>query len=185
MRVIAGKAKGRILKSPKVGWGVRPLTDKARAALFNILGEKHVGANFLDLFAGTGAVGIEALSRGADVAFFVESNRQVVNLIRQNLELTGLAGQAEIYSLDVLKAVEMLARRRAEFDIIYLGAPYDSLYLTKSLEQLAGNSLLAKNGLLIAEHRKQQQLAPQYGRLSKYRENRYGETVFSFYKVSE
>ena len=137
MRVISGKAKGRKLKYPKLAKSrrIRPLTDQAREALFNILGADIAGGLFLDLFAGTGAVGIEALSRGAEIAIFVERDRKVVGAIRENLELTGFTDRAEVYSLDVLKAVKVLDRKGSRFDFIYLGAPYGSPDLVKALEK--------------------------------------------------
>ena len=171
------------MKAPKKGWNVRPLTDQARGALFNILREKVIDAYFLDLFAGTGAVGIEALSRGAKLAFFVELNRQVVELIRQNLELTGFKDQAEVYAVEVIRALNLFSGKQARFDIIFMGAPYDSPVLEKALKKLSEMEILSDSGLLIAEHRKQHQLAGEYGKLARFRAERYGETVFDFYKV--
>ncbi|HVN67578.1 MAG TPA: 16S rRNA (guanine(966)-N(2))-methyltransferase RsmD [Candidatus Sulfotelmatobacter sp.] len=180
--MIAGKAKGLHLKTPKADGRVRPLTDRAREALFNILAEKVGGSSFLDLFAGTGAVGIEALSRGAKIAIFVELNRQVVALIRQNLAITGFTDRAEVYAVDALKAVNILNGKGARFGIIFIGAPYDSPLLAKVLDKIAEGGLLAPDGVLIAEHRKQQEMAIEYGKLQMYRTARYGETVFDFYK---
>ncbi len=170
------------MKGPKRGWRVRPLTDQVREALFNILGARVVDSSFLDLFAGTGAVGIEALSRGASIALFVEMNRQVVAMIRENIELAGFADRTEVYAVDVLRAINILRGKRASFDIIFLGAPYDSPVLEKALDKLAEASLLKPDGLLIAEHRKHQPVAQSYGRYEKCREARYGETMLSFYK---
>lgn len=173
------------MKTPKKSWRVRPLTDQARGALFNILATKIADASFLDLFAGTGAVGIEALSRGAAVAFFVELNRSAVSLIRENLELTGLAERAEVFALDVLRAVKLLDGKGAKFDLIYLGAPYDDPVLEVSLKLLAGSQLLNQGGSVIAEYRRQQVIADNYGGLERYREARYGETVLGFYRMKK
>jgi 16S rRNA (guanine(966)-N(2))-methyltransferase RsmD len=182
LRVIGGKAKGRGLKTPKKSWSVRPLTDQARGALFNILAEKTPDASFLDVFAGTGAVGIEALSRGARLAIFVELNRHAVQLIRENLALTGFTDRGEIYAVDAVRAVAILAGKGASFDLIFLGAPYDSPVLEKVLGKLGETGLLAPDGILIAEHRRQHALADDFGKLKKFREARYGETVLAFYK---
>jgi 16S rRNA (guanine(966)-N(2))-methyltransferase RsmD len=171
------------LKTPRQARGVRPLTDQARGALFNILAAKVPDAVFLDLFAGTGAVGIEALSRGAKIAIFVELNRPVVSLIRQNLELTGFSDRAEVYAVDVIRGLNLLHSKGAKFDIIFMGAPYDSPVLEKALNKLAETDLLNPDGILIAEHRKQQVLAEKYGGLSNFREARYGETVMTFYRM--
>lgn len=161
---------------------LRPLTDQAREALFNILGEKAVDSYFLDLFAGTGAVGIEALSRGAKIAIFVELNRLTVSVIRQNLELTGFSDRAEVYAVDVIRALNLLNRKGAKFDIIFMGAPYDRPVLEKALVKLSETEILKPDGVLIAEHRKQHALMDSYGKLRRYRESRYGETVLTFYE---
>lgn len=181
MRIIAGKAKSIRLKTPKQSRGVRPLTDQARGALFNILGDKTAGSRFLDVFAGTGAVGIEALSRGAKIAFFVEISRPVVELLRRNLEITGFRDQAEVYAVEVMRALNIFAGKQARFDIVFMGAPYDSPVLEKALKKMSETEILKPEGVLIAEHRKQHRLQEEYGKLKVLRETRYGETVLSFY----
>ena len=184
MRVIAGKAKGKTLKFPKLSKerNVRPLMDRAKEALFNILGAKVEDCYFLDLFAGTGGVGIEALSRGARIAIFVEKDKKVVETIRENLGNTNLYEFAEIYSLDVLRAIKILSSKGIKFDIIFVGAPYDSFILEKSLGLLTKVELLCENGLIVAEHRHKQVLSEKYGALVRFRESKYGETAFSFYR---
>jgi 16S rRNA (guanine(966)-N(2))-methyltransferase RsmD len=179
VRVISGKAKGRKLKAPS---RARPLTDQAKEALFNILKDRVVDTCFLDLFAGSGAVGIEALSRGARLAFFVELNRQAVRVIRDNLETTGFSDQAEVYAVDALRALNIFGRKEAKFDIIYIGSPYDSPVLAKVMEKLGETGLLKGKGVVIAEHRKQHRLEEIYGCLKAFRESKYGETVFTFYE---
>lgn len=182
MRVISGKAKGKRLKAPSQA---RPLTDRAKEALFNILRGKVVDCSFLDLFAGSGAIGIEALSCGARKAVFVELDRKAVSIIRQNLKNTELTELADVYALDVLHALRILGRKKTKFDIIFLGAPYDSPTLEKALEKLGELELLKHTGVVIAEHRKQHKLQEEYGRLKIFRENKYGETVLGFYKIQD
>jgi len=184
MRIISGKAKGKKLKAPKLAKGkrVRPLTDQAREALFNILGDRVPESYFLDLFAGTGAVGIEALSRGALLAIFVEVNKRVVQVIRENLEITGLADRAEVYSIDVLRAIKILDSKKASFDIIFLGPPYGSPLLEAAIERISNSSILKQDGILVAEHRSKHQIGDSFGKLKKVRSSRYGDTVLSFYK---
>jgi 16S rRNA (guanine(966)-N(2))-methyltransferase RsmD len=171
------------LKTPRKARGVRPLTDQARGALFNILAGKAVDCSFLDLFAGTGAVGIEALSRGAKIAIFVELSRPMVSLIRENLELTGFSDHAEVYAVDVIRALNLLNGKGARFDIIFMGAPYDSPVLEKAINKLSETELLNVEGVVVAEHRKQHELQAVYGKLKSFREARYGETVLSFYGI--
>lgn len=173
------------MKTPKRNWRIRPLTDRVRAALFNILGEKAVGSNFLDVFAGTGAVGIEALSRGAKTARFVELSRPAVSLIRENLRITGFTACAEVYALDAVRALNLFSGRGAKFEVIFLGAPYDSPVLEKVMDKIADTEVLEDDGVMIAEHRKQHALAENVGKLERFREARYGETVLAFYRVKK
>jgi 16S rRNA (guanine(966)-N(2))-methyltransferase RsmD len=181
MRVIAGEARGRKLKSP--GEGVRPLSDRAKESLFNILVMKMPGAHFLDLFAGSGAVGIEALSRGATLAFFVEKEKKTVACIYQNLQITGFSDRAEVFCLDVLRAIKILDAKGAKFDIIYVGAPYGSKDFIPSLELLSVSALLKAETLVVAEHRSQSCMPANIHKLQRYRESKQGDTTFSFYKV--
>ena len=170
------------MQAPKRGPRIRPLTEQARAALFNILAARTVDGRFLDLFAGTGAVGIEALSRGAARAVFVELDRAAVLAIRQNLASTGFTDRAEIYALDVIRALKILSGQEAQFDVIFMGAPYDSPALEQALIMLSETALLKPDGVLIAEHRKQHRLQAEYKKLKMVRDSRYGETVLSFYE---
>ncbi|MBU0686358.1 MAG: 16S rRNA (guanine(966)-N(2))-methyltransferase RsmD [Candidatus Margulisbacteria bacterium] len=181
MRVIAGEAKGRKLKAP--AHGVRPLTDRAKETLFNILNPNIEDANFLDLFAGSGSVGIEALSRGAKLSFFVEKSRDVVKFIYANLGSTGLRDRAEVFLLDVRRAIKILDSKGAKFDIIYVGAPYGSKDFVPSLELLGNSSLLHSKAIVVAEHRSRDAIPENINKLSKYREKKLGDTTLSFYKV--
>lgn len=127
-------------------------------------------------------MGIEALSRGAGKAIFVELNRKAVSVIRQNLEETRLKEQAEVYAVDAVRALNLLGRKKSRFDIVFLGAPYDSPELEKAMEKIGGGDLLSSSGVVIAEHRKQHKLQEEYGKLKSVRETRYGETVLTFYE---
>lgn len=180
MRVISGVAKGKKLKSPK--GKIRPLSDQAKEALFNILQNKVIDCYFLDLFAGTGSVGIEALSRGATLSIFVELDKKAVQVIRENLQNCGFTDRAEVYALDVIRAIKILKRKQAKFDIIFMGAPYGSPNLEKTLHELSDGALLKGKGIVVAEHRKQHRLEESYGSLKKLRDARYGETVLTFYE---
>ena len=183
MRIISGKAKGRKLKAPKPG--TRPLTDRVREALFNILAPRTADSAFLDVFAGTGAVGIEALSRGARLSIFIEIDRQNLEVIRENLRETGLLDSAEIFAIDALRALKILGKKGAKFDIIFLGAPYGSRALDPCLEFIGASGLLAPAGVAIAEHHKKSSLRETFGRLKKFREERYGDTQLAFYENSD
>lgn len=179
VRVITGQAGGRHLKVPR-GWGGRPTSDRVKESLFNILGPLVPGASFLDLFAGTGSVGIEALSRGASRVVFVENNRQAVRAIRENLAQTGLGGRAEVLPIGVMDAAARLKGQK--FTIIFLDPPYDQGLEVSALEALVANDLLEENGLVVVEGSRRRKMPARVGCLKLYREHRVGDTVLAFYR---
>ncbi len=184
MRVISGTAKGRKLKFPKVTdkKKIRPLSDFAKEALFDLLRLRIEDAKFLDLFAGTGQIGIEALSRGAQSCFFVELEKKAVVVIKENLENTELLDKAEICQMDVMKAIAMLGKSRRGFDLIFIGAPYKLPLLEPTIVEIEKSCILNDNGIVIAEHNRKQVLSEEYGFLQLVRSEHYGDTQFSFYK---
>ena len=149
MRVIAGSARHLPLKTVK-GLSTRPTTDRIKETLFNMLQPYVPGALFLDLFAGSGAIGIEALSRGAAGAVFVERDRRAAQCIRENLAFTHLDGRAELISADVFEALRMLSGR-GSFDVIFMDPPYDKLLERRVLELLAECDLADEHTLIVAE----------------------------------
>lgn len=150
MRVIAGSARRLLLKTTE-GRDIRPTTDRIKETLFNMMQNEIYGCTFLDLFGGSGAIGIEALSRGARKAVFVENNREAAECIRENLEATGLAGRALVMVCDVMEALTRLSERGCEFDIIFMDPPYDKLLEKKVLELLACSPLVKEDTLVIVE----------------------------------
>ena len=184
MRIIGGQAKRRQLLSPK-GLAIRPTSDKVREALFDILGEKITGANFLDLYAGTGSVAIEALSRGAASATLVEQSNPARQLIRANLARCDLARQAKLISSSVTKALPKLAASKARFDIIFIDPPYAGELIQETLSGLCKYDILQPHTIVIVEHSCQRKPPPQVGRLKLYREAKYGQTGLSFYCLIE
>jgi len=181
VRVISGLARGRQLKVPK--GNIRPLSDQAKESLFNILVNQVKDCDFLDLFAGSGAVGIEALSRGARLAIFVEIDRRSVPVIRENLMDLGFDDRAEIFALPVNRALKILGKKQARFDIIFLGAPYGSSELDRALKLLGQIGMLKMGGVVVAEHRSKLILPEEFLQLKKFRTEKYGDTAFSFYKI--
>lgn len=178
MRVISGIAKGRNLKAPR-GLKTRPTTDRVKEALFNILGQTMQGSSFLDLFAGTGAIGIEALSRGAESLVLVEKGPQALRVIKENLELTGLGNNAKVINKDVYIAMETL--QSEQYDYIFMDPPYLKEHEGKVLCIIDRLSLLKDNGIVVIERSKLDTLPLQVGRIKLYREEKYGDTVLSFY----
>ena len=188
MRVIAGTYRSRILKSLK-GLALRPTSDKLRETLFNILGASVAGSRFVDLYAGTGAIGIEALSRGTAEAVFVEDHPPAVALIRKNLESLDIRSGATVLALDALRGLEKLASRQksssASYDFIFLDPPYAAAKdYARVLEFLGSANLLAPGGIVIAEHRRSFNLPEEVGALRRYRVLKQGDAALSFYRVA-
>ncbi|MGB8474590.1 MAG: 16S rRNA (guanine(966)-N(2))-methyltransferase RsmD [Candidatus Acidiferrum sp.] len=190
MRIIAGKYRSRILKSLK-GLALRPTSDRLRETLFNVLGPAIVGSRFLDVFAGTGAVGIEALSRGAAEAIFIENHAPAAKLIRQNLDSLKITTGYTILTADALTALQKLAARHTPstppFDFVFVDPPYAAHddYL-RTLEFLGSNSasLLTPRALIIFEHHHKFHLPEQSGHLRRTRLLKQGDAALSFFRFS-
>jgi len=177
MRIIAGIARGRRLTVPK-GDRVRPTLDRVREALFSILAPRIAGANFLDLFAGSGANGIEALSRGAASALFVDNHPDSLACIKKNLELTGFAnrGRCQRSALP-----QDLARVSGDFDVIFADPPYGFTGYTELLEAIAQTGKLATDGEIVIEHPRKLDLPAEIATLRQTQQRHYGTTTLSFY----
>jgi 16S rRNA (guanine(966)-N(2))-methyltransferase RsmD len=178
MRIVAGLAKGRKIESPK-GMDVRPTTDRVREALFSSIAFCLRDARVLDLFAGTGALGLEALSRGAKSAVFVDRDRRSIDLIKHNIDLCRFADRSTVIILDAAKAVRKLGAEARQFDLIFLDPPYQGPMLEQSLSALKAEGLLAPGGLIAAEHPSGRPPVLPVG-LSIATTKRYGKTVLSF-----
>ena len=183
MRVIAGKAKGKRLNAPR-GMKTRPITDMIKEALFNVLGPGIYEAAFLDLFAGSGSVGIEALSRGARPVFFVDNDRAAVGVIAENIKNCGFTEGFRIYGQDVFHAIRVLERNSVQFDYIYVDPPFDQeSVFGKIMIALGPARLLAPGGLIILRTRRKMLMLDIYENLSRIRISQYGESVLHYYHV--
>lgn len=181
MRVIAGTAKGTPLESPK-DRAIRPTLDRVREALFSILTPGLDGAAFLDLFAGTGANGIEALSRGAQRCLFVDSSTASLALIRRNLEAARLADQADLERVELPGQLARLGSQGAPFDVIYADPPHTFAHYDALVEAIGREGLLAPEGVLVIEHGADTRFEEANGPLHRFREAAYGKTVLSFFE---
>jgi 16S rRNA (guanine966-N2)-methyltransferase len=207
MRVIAGTAKGRQLKGPP-GLGTRPMTDRLKVSLFDTLAPYGIeGLRVLDLYAGSGSLGIEMLSRGAAWADFVEQNPGVCGIIRDNLRTTGLADRAHIYKMFVARYLAMLNRQESGevtqgigdaqispvsgtqqatpvYDIIFLDPPYADPAIDQTLESVANLPALAVDGLVVIGHAERVKLAEEYGggHIKRVRHRIMGGSAFSIYE---
>ncbi len=180
MRVIAGKYRSRRLL-PVGKLPLRPTSDRLRETLFDILGPRVSGASFLDLFSGTGAVGIEALSRGAAPIFLAEHEPRACSLIRRNLDSLGISAGAVLLPMDAIAAIDHLASRKLTLDFIFLDPPYHSAPLTqKTLARLQTSSLLAPSALIILEHLRRSPLPDSCSRLALLRTVLQGDSALSF-----
>ncbi len=183
MRVIAGKYRSRIIKMPK-GPEIRPTKDRIREALFNIIGDFVRGAAVLDAFAGSGAFGIEALSRGAKRAVFVDNNKRCVETIKKNLKALNVQiKNISIIKMDVFKAFYFLERKKEKFDIVLLDPPYYKDMAKKSLIKLDRHDILTSSCIIAVEHHRNDILPEELDVLTSYRIARYGDICLSFYKA--
>ena len=174
MRVIAGTARGRPLVAPR-GTATRPITDRVKETLFGILGDRVIDARVLDLYAGSGSVGIEALSRGAASCAFVEHDRRAVAAIRENLDRAGVAGQASVHGVDVLRYLDQSMGDRIE--LAFMDPPYQERAILAPLERLVAH--LAPGAMVVVKHHWRTEI-PEPPGLTRSRERRFGETTLTF-----
>lgn len=184
MRIIAGLAKGVPLKAPK-GVNTRPTSDRVRESVFAILGD-FSDRRVLDLFAGSGALGLEALSRGAVAALFLEKDRGAVQVIRDNIEKTRFTSQAQVLAVDTLKFLTNPARYWSEanekkYDLVFIDPPYTAGLYTTVLAKLISSGLLVDHSIVVVETAKFQ-LPPEVEGFNLWRSERYGDTVVYFYR---
>ncbi len=184
MRVISGSARGLKLKSPK-GMDVRPTTDRVKESLFNIINMSIAESFVLDLFSGTGSLGIEALSRGAENCIFVDASKESIGVIRNNIKSAKLEDKSEVLFLDVISAINKLGVRRDKFDIIFMDPPYLKNLINPTLEEISKRALLEEDGMIIVEHDTKDILLDHIGKLTKFREKKYGNTTLSFFTWEE
>ncbi len=182
VRVVSGICRGRMLKVPR-GWKGRPTNDRVKEALFDMLGGRVSESCFLDLYAGTGNVGIEAVSRGARRVCFVDQNSKAVQAIYENLRFLpeDLAAQVFVLKLNVLKAIKLMANRKELYDLVFLDPPYEQLLERPTLEMISNCGLLLPDGVIIVESSKREVLPARVNDLTLSRQQRYGDTLLTFY----
>ncbi len=181
MRIIAGKFKGRKLTGLK-GRKIRPTSDRIREALFSILSQKIENALVLDLFAGTGAFGIEALSRGAAKSFFVDKSKQAIKVVQKNLELLNIKEEAEVLLHDALTLLNSKIISDTKFDLIFMDPPYNKGLILNLFENIDLLSIINNNSIIIAEHSVREDDLEKVTGLDLYDRRTYGETLISFFK---
>ena len=180
MRVITGKARGVQLKTPD-GMLTRPTADRVKEALFSIINFDIPGARVLDLFGGTGQLGIEALSRGANSAVFVDQSEQACRLIRENLKRTKLEQDANVVRGDYL---DYLSRCRETFDIIFLDPPYAEVFLENAIKRITEIDILRSGGIIVAERPLGKELPWEFDGFERSRDYKYGKILLTIYRKS-
>jgi 16S rRNA (guanine966-N2)-methyltransferase len=184
MRVIAGTYRGLRLSTLK-GGNLRPTSDQLRETLFDVLGPSVVGATFLDAYAGSGAVGLEALSRGARQVVFIEHHRAAAELIRQNLATLQIDSGFHLLTCAVVTGLERLEQEEARFDFVFLDPPYEEIReYHHTLRQLARGTLLLPSSVVVAEHSRHVLLEEEYASLRRTRLLRHGDAQLAFYRLA-
>ncbi|MFN7250961.1 MAG: 16S rRNA (guanine(966)-N(2))-methyltransferase RsmD [Anaerobacillus sp.] len=183
MRVISGTCKGRPLK-PVPGQTTRPTTDKVKEAIFNIIGPFFEGGQGLDLYAGSGGLGIEALSRGMEKMVFVDQNPKAIEVVKLNLSACRFEGNAELYRNDAKRALKAVVKREIKFDVIFLDPPYAKQRLEEEIAFIAENELLSEGGIIVTEHDASIHLGQSIEGMICTRREKYGDTGISIYSHS-
>ncbi len=183
-RIISGLAKGIILETPP-GMKTRPTSDRAKEALFSILGNIFENKNVLDLYSGTGSLGIEALSRGAKYCTFVDWNRKAARIIKDNIQKCRLGESANVISMDVKKALDTSDIKDRKFVCIFMDPPYDNNLLTLTIEKISENDIIEKKGILVVEHSSRETPPGDIAGFLLGDRRNYGAVNFSFYRQIE
>jgi len=179
MRVISGTLKGRRLRAP-AGMATRPTADRIKESVFNILGGSLLTRNVLDLFAGTGALGIEALSRGASSAVFVDQAKASLSAIRYNIRELGLEDRTRVIHWNILKNLNCLIPERDAFDLVFLDPPYETNAVAPTLTGLLSSGALASAARVVIEHSSREPIVHAMGKLVLMDQRRFGKTLVSF-----
>jgi 16S rRNA (guanine(966)-N(2))-methyltransferase RsmD len=183
IRIIAGECKGFILKGEVAGEITRPILARVKKSLFDILSPDLKDANFLDLFCGTGSVGIEAVSRGAKKAIFVDKDKNVNKCVKINIEYCKITDRCEVYSCDIFDFFKTYSN--IKFDIIFAGPPYPANLCNNILKNLAETKFLKPETMIVLQHQIKEPIAEDQGIFQKVREKIYGDTKLSFFKIKQ
>ncbi len=184
MRIISGTSRGRRLATPR-GHSLRPTSDRVKESIFNILGRTTEDKVVLDLFAGTGNLGIEALSRGAKKTIFVERARQALRMIQKNLFECDFSGQAEIIPKEVHRALSILEARKELFDLILMDPPYEDGWVERTLLKLSRHNIYHEGSILVIEHSRREPLPQKTGRWAIIKQKKIGDTMISILQAGQ
>jgi 16S rRNA (guanine(966)-N(2))-methyltransferase RsmD len=184
MRIVAGSARGRALAGPKAASKhIRPTADRVRETIFNVLGQWLEGQKVLDLYAGTGALGLESVSRGATRAVLVDSDREALSLCRANTDALDFSARVEILAQPVERALETLGRRGDRFELIFADPPYAARVVETVLEGVAKHGVLAPGGTVVIEHDKREAAPESHEGFERVDQRRFGDTLVSLFRI--
>lgn len=181
MRVISGSRKGLPLKAVP-GTNTRPTTDKVKESIFNMIGPYFDGGIAVDLFAGSGNLGIESLSRGIDNCIFIEKDPKAIQTIKDNLTKCRLEDSGEIFKADATRAVKAIVKRELQVDLLFVDPPYNQLKYYELVQTLVDNGCMSESAIIVCEHEKNVTLEPAYGDFKLVKKELYGGTVISIYR---
>ena len=184
MRVISGKARGLKLNTPK-NEDVRPTTDRVKESLFNIINGYIIDGEILDLFAGTGSLGIECLSRGANKCVFVDVSKTSIDIVKSNIKKARVEDNAEILNIDYKSAIDKVKNKTYKFDIIFMDPPYYENMFMDALKKIDESDILKADGIIVVEHDTKQEFPESIGKLIKDRSKKYGNTTLTFYCMED
>ncbi len=179
MRIISGRAKGKKLHSLK-GRAIRPTADRVKESVFNTLGGPWGGIEVLDLFSGTGSLGLEAISRGAERVVFVENSRPALSVLEKNISLCGFDAHAFVLAMSVPRGLALMGQRGETFQVVFADPPYGRGWVEKTLRRIVGHRVLSHGGLIVLEHASRESPSRGYGELVVLQQKTYGDTTVSF-----
>ncbi|MBL0712938.1 MAG: 16S rRNA (guanine(966)-N(2))-methyltransferase RsmD [Desulfosarcina sp.] len=182
MRIIAGTYRGRRIRAPRGRW-IRPTSDRLRETIFNIIGPDIRGQKVLDIYAGTGAMGIEALSRGADHSVFIDKHPLALECMQANLEPLGNSNQWDIIRWDAEHNLRCLAARALQFGYAFVDPPYNQGLVALTLRHLIESGAMKSGGLIVLEHHQQERIDPAANSLTLWDQRRYGKTLVTFLRI--
>ncbi|WP_332689980.1 16S rRNA (guanine(966)-N(2))-methyltransferase RsmD [Halalkalibacter lacteus] len=180
MRVISGEKRGLSLKAVP-GSSTRPTTDKVKESIFNMIGPYFHGGTALDLYAGSGGLGIEAISRGVERAIFVDQDRKAIETIKKNLQQCSFEDHSEVYRNDSARALKALIKREITFSFIFLDPPYAKQNIVNEISIILDYELLEESGMIVCEHDSSVKLPAEIGKVKVYRSEIYGDTTITIY----
>ncbi|AMW98323.1 16S rRNA (guanine(966)-N(2))-methyltransferase RsmD [Rummeliibacillus stabekisii] len=184
MRIISGERKGMALKAVN-GMTTRPTTDKVKESLFNIIGPYFSGGTVLDLFAGSGGLGLEALSRGMEHGIFIEKDSRAFQNLKENISKCRYENCTEVYRNDALRAIKLLIKNKVQADLIFLDPPYKKQQYYNMVEDIVANQMIYEDGTIVCEHDREVDLPAVFLDFHKVREEEYGSTIISIYRFVE